>query len=384
MNLPILHAGGIGDIATANFALAEGHVDLVGMTRAQIADPYLVAKLERGEEDRIRPCVGLGYCVDRVNQGKAAVCGQNAAMGREAVLPHVIGEAVVRKRVVVVGGGPGGMEAGAGFSVAGDMTWCCWKRQTDLAGNCNWRQRDVFGGRFGGVADWLIGEVEAMGVDVRLNTYAEAGDVLALRPDVVIVATGGWPALADDLATSSWDVLAGSARVTGDVLLFDELGDHAGAVVADAMAQAGCSVEVVTPDRALMHDLGPTTSAVALRELSCAGVRFTCLSELCAIERDGNKLKVLVRNVLTGEDETRFVDHVVVERGAVAMDDVYHALKAQSANAGQLNHAALIAGELPFDPPANGEFVLARIGDAVTSRNMHASILDALRVCHKL
>ncbi len=67
VDLPIFHAGGIADIATARYAITEGHVDLVGMTRAQIADPYLVAKLARGDEERIRPCVELGYCVDRVN-----------------------------------------------------------------------------------------------------------------------------------------------------------------------------------------------------------------------------------------------------------------------------------------------------------------------------
>ncbi len=60
---------------------------MVGMVRAHIADPYLVNKVASGQEDRIRPCVGLGYCVDRVNQGKQAVCGQNAATGREYFLP---------------------------------------------------------------------------------------------------------------------------------------------------------------------------------------------------------------------------------------------------------------------------------------------------------
>ncbi|MGB0849425.1 MAG: N-methylproline demethylase, partial [Thiolinea sp.] len=89
VDVPIFHAGAVADITTARHAVAEGHVDLIGMTRAQIADPYLVQKLINGEEERIRPCVGLGYCVDRVNQGKAMVCGHNAATGREATQPHI-------------------------------------------------------------------------------------------------------------------------------------------------------------------------------------------------------------------------------------------------------------------------------------------------------
>lgn len=109
--VPVFHAGGIADLATARHAIADGLVDLVGMTRAHMADPHLVAKLQRGDEARIRPCVGLGYCVDRVNQGKAAVCGHNAATGREQVLPHVIPKAAKRRKVVVIGGGPGGLSA---------------------------------------------------------------------------------------------------------------------------------------------------------------------------------------------------------------------------------------------------------------------------------
>jgi len=88
VSVPVLHAGGIADVSTAAHAVSTGLVDLVGMTRAHIADPHLVNKLQRGEETRIRACVGLGYCVDRVNQGKPSVCGQNAATGREAQFPH--------------------------------------------------------------------------------------------------------------------------------------------------------------------------------------------------------------------------------------------------------------------------------------------------------
>ena len=385
VNLPILHAGGIADIATARHALAGGHVDLVGMTRAQMADPYLVAKIARGEEERIRPCVGLGYCVDRVNQGKPAVCGQNAATGREQILPHIIAPGDARKKVVVVGGGPGGLEAARVSALRGHDV-VLFEASNRLGGQLTLAAKGNVRRQIWGVADWLISEVNTLGIDLRMNTYAEDSDVLAETPDLVVIATGGWPEQfgisGGDLAVSSWDVLSGEALLSGEILLFDEAGDHPAAVTADVLVNTGCNVELVTPDRALLNDLGPTTSAVALRNLAANDVTFTCLQELHGLTREGNLVRVSLRHVLTGEITERLVDNVVVEHGLTPMDELYHDLKQHSKNLGQVNHKALISGTFPFtDIFPSGQFQLARIGDAVASRNVHAAILDALRIC---
>lgn len=388
VDIPIIHAGGIADIATARHAIVEGHVDLIGMTRAQIADPYLVDKLARGEEDQIRPCVGLGYCVDRVNQGKQAVCGHNAATGREATLAHVLEKANTKKKVIVVGGGPGGLEASRVCAERGHDV-VLFEASGRLGGQLNLASKGVTRKQIWGVADWLIQEVNRLGVDVRLNTFVDADDLEHDNPDIVIIATGGWPELPDipgqDLLTSSWEVLAGEIRVSGEVLLFDENGDQPAGVCADVMAKSGCVVKLITPDRTVAQELGPTNSAVVLGDLAKRGVTFECFLDLVSVLNEGNRKKVTLQHVLTGHQTEIVVDYVVVENGTMPMDQLYHDLKGQSRNLGQLDHQALIDGDDPFveiEPDAG--FSLARIGDAVSSRNIHAAIYDAMRVCKNI
>ncbi len=385
VDIPVFHAGGISDIATARHAIAEGMVDLVGMTRAHIADPYLVTKLKNNKEHRIRPCVGLGYCVDRVNQGKDALCGHNAATGREATMPHVITRANSKKKVVVIGGGPGGLEAARVSAERGHHT-VLFEASDRLGGQLNLASRGTTRKQISGITDWLVQEIEQSGVDIRLNSYVEADDVRLEEPDVIIVATGGWPDVpaipGADLTLSSYEVLSGEVRVSGEVLLYDDVGDQAALVCADVLAAQDCQVKVVTPDRAIALQLGPTSSSVVLRDLALQGVSFDCFLELVSVEVDGNRKNALLRHVLTDVEQNHTVDHVVVENGVKSLDAVYLELKLTSINNGQLNHQALINGTSPFEVHnAEGRYYLCRIGDAVASRNIHAALYDALRVC---
>jgi len=388
VSVPIFHAGAISDIATARHAVAEGHVDLIGMTRAQIADPYLVQKLENGMEERIRPCVGLGYCVDRVNQGKAMVCGHNAATGREATQPHVVSKANEARKVVVIGGGPAGLEA-ARVSAERGHNVVLFEASERLGGQINLASKSCTRRQIAGISDWLINEVIQLGVCIHYNHYAEAADVLIEQADVVLIATGGWSTRLEirgaELTHTCWDVLSGEVRPRGEVLVYDEVGDHAAGVCSEVLARSGCQVKLISPDRAVAQDLGPTNASVLLRELTTLDIGFECFLEPLAVVKDGSQLRVTLRHVLTGKNSDRVVDSVIVENGSTPIDELYHELKPHSQNLGQLDQQALIQGESPFVTLNScGKFMLARIGDAVASRNIHTAIYDALRVCQHI
>ena len=205
----------------------------------------------------------------------------------------------------------------------------------------------------------------------------------------MIVATGGWAAEANfqgaEHAISSWDVLNGSVRLTGSVLILDEIGDHSACVCADYLSGLGCHVTLATPDRSIAYNLGPTNSSVVLRDLTQQHVSFRPFSEIQKIEAEGSTKHVYLRHVLTGDIEHTVFDHVIIEQGTEAQCDLYTALKPLSSNNGQLDQTALLKGLFPFIPNNHkGGFYLARIGDAVAGRNIHAALFDALRVCKDL
>ena len=107
--MPTFHAAKIPDVATAHHAIEAGLLDMVGMTRAHMADPHVVQKIMSGREDDIRPCVGATYCLDRIYQAGDALCIHNAATGRELTMPHTIESADKKRKIVVIGAGPAGL-----------------------------------------------------------------------------------------------------------------------------------------------------------------------------------------------------------------------------------------------------------------------------------
>ena len=215
LDVPVMHAARIGDVSTARHAIRDGLLDLVGMTRPQLADPHLVAKVARGEEDRIRPCVGASYCLDAIYESGDAKCIHNPATGREQSLPHVVAPTVGRrKRAVVVGAGPAGLEAARVLGERGHdvvlMEAADRPGGQVLLAASGARRRDLIG-----IVDWRVAEAKYSGVDFRYGVFAEEATVLAEQPDVVVVATGGMPdrsflSIGQNLVLDTWDVMGGT------------------------------------------------------------------------------------------------------------------------------------------------------------------------------
>jgi len=380
---PVFHAARIADVATARHAIAAGKLDMVGMTRAHIADPHIAAKVARGEEARIRPCVGASYCIDRIYEGGEALCIHNAATGREGVLPHVIARAPVARRVLVVGAGPAGLEAARVAAERGhDVT--VWEAAARPGGQVALltalpRRREMVG-----IVDWRLAELARRGVEVRCNRLVEAEDVLAEAPEAVIVATGGLPQLpgmaGEALAVSSWDILSGAVKPAGRVLVHDDNGAHSALTAAEMAVRAGAEVEYVTPERMLAPEVGGLTLVPFLRALLEGGARLTPATRVSAIAREGNRLAVtLGSDWAEGAVGSRVVDMVVADHATRPNDALYHALKPASRNLGEVDHAALLAGADPFPARRPEGFALCRIGDAVAARNIHAAVLEGMR-----
>jgi mycofactocin system FadH/OYE family oxidoreductase 2 len=360
--IPIFHATRIVDPVHADQILADGSIDVVGMTRALIADPDMPRKAREGRLDEIRQCVGANEgCIDRIYQGKPVTCIQNPGAGREAELGGDLVPAATRKRVVVVGGGVGGLETARVAALRGHRV-TLFEKGRELGGQVLVAARTPARADYAGIVRFLVRQVERQGVDCRLSVEADVDAVLAETPDVVVVATGSHahvpalPGLDGKHVVTDRDVLLGRAEVGDRVVVVDDVHTQQGLSTADYLLEQGRRVEVVSRLFYAGQDVGITSIVPLYTRLFSKGVVFTPHSDLVAVEGS----TVVVANVYTGEERRiEGVDTIVLSMGARSTDGLYRALR----------------GRVP---------ALHAVGDCVAPRGVHHAILEGTRVARLL
>jgi 2,4-dienoyl-CoA reductase-like NADH-dependent reductase (Old Yellow Enzyme family) len=305
VSAPVLSAGRILDVEQAEDALAKGDCDLVAMTRATLADPDLPNLARKGEVERIRPCIAINdACIGRSYKRMAVRCAVNPVAGHEALDRPPVAEK--RQRVVVVGGGPAGMEAARVAASRGHEV-ILLEQSDRLGGQIAVARRAPHRPHLGRHVDWLARELHHGKVDVQLRRPADPEVVAGLEPDVVIVATGaesrlphgqersGTAHLTDvELLTGQRPIAAGSG-----VVVYDREGGIRGGSAAIAAAEQGARVLLVTPLQSACQDLDPTQLPFIRRTLKQLDVDVMPDSELVAADEG----RLVVRDVWTRQEQ---------------------------------------------------------------------------------
>ena len=384
---PIFHASKINDVATARHAIASGKLDMVGMTRAHIADPHIVKKIIENKEETIRPCVGATYCLDRIYEGKGVLCVHNPATGREQYMPHSIEtKSKNSKKIVIVGAGPSGLEAARVCSER-DHEVIVFEASDKPGGQINLITRSPNRKDMIGIIDWRLQSCEKNNVKINYNSFASKTDVLSEKPDIVIIATGGIPnnqilEEGSDLVFSSWDIISGNINIENEVILYDDNGYFSGLQAAQIISEKASSLEIISPERFFSPEIGGMNFVPYGKHFFEKNVKISINKRINKVYKKGNRLGVVVSSDYSDKTFEKETSQVIVEHGTLPLEELYFELKANSKNLGEVDYKSLIRGmNKEINKNDKGDYFLYRVGDAVSSRNIHAAIYDSLRIC---
>jgi 2,4-dienoyl-CoA reductase-like NADH-dependent reductase (Old Yellow Enzyme family) len=287
---PTIVVGRIMTLDHADHLVSSGQADMVSMVRALIADPELVAKARRGEEHKIRPCIGSNMgCVGQLMTTGRLSCVVNASAAREsAVSPDPTDVVAAPRRILVVGGGPAGLEFARTAALRGHRVQLHEAMEV-LGGQVAMAARAPHRADLRAITDWLAAELEALEVDVHLGSMVDANLVRHIDPDAVVVATGTMPRSdgfqvsvpAEPIAgfdlphvASSWQLFGfgDPVRVAGPAVVYDDTGSFEALSAADALLQAGVPVTMISRFEGMGGSLPyPPVTAGAIRERLMSG-----------------------------------------------------------------------------------------------------------------
>jgi mycofactocin system FadH/OYE family oxidoreductase 2 len=357
VDLPVVGVGRFKDPLQAERALADGHCDLVGVVRGQIADADFVAKARAGSTDETRLCLSCNQeCVGRMGLNRWLGCIENPRTGRESEGIGLARITAKPKSVMVVGAGPAGLQAAIAARRNGHRV-TVFEQQPDAGGQVRIAASLPNRAEFGDMIRNQLTECRRLGVEFEFGVGVWPGLVEERRPDHVIVATGAeptrpwWvPGDASNVADVR-DVLTGAAEPFGDVVIVDEIGFHHATSVAEVLADRGCRVEIVTPGMVVGQDLGITLDMENwwIRAGEKGIVQTT---DLVPMGMDGRTLNLLHHP--TGVNVSRQPDWVVLAVHPNPVEWLYHDLKAAGVS-------------------------VERVGDCVAPRRAHSAVIEGER-----
>jgi len=360
--------GRIVDPGLAEKVLSEGSADMVGMTRALIADPELPNKLRDGRLDEIRSCIGDNQmCIGNVERGQMMRCTVNPTVGREGELARLWERAPKKKRVLVIGGGLAGMEVARTCAMRGHEVFL-FEKENQLGGQMNLAAALPKRGDLISISRWYEKEIKRLGVEVRLNSEIQENEELVnfvlseTLAECIVLSTGSLPIRngaqsfdyqeikGHEYAVTGDDVLGGRAKFGKNVVILDESAFIQGLGLAEKLARAGSTVELVTRDTAPGNELHWSLQLPYVYENAMrAGVRFTPNSFV----REITKTQVVLYNIFTGEETIRSpVDTAVLETGRIPNDLLWTLISSkvrESYIVGDCNIAGRQIGEVISD-----------------------------------
>jgi len=357
VSLPVFIAGRINQPQEAERVIASGQADMVGLVRAHICDPQFTLKAKQGRPDDIRACIACNQaCIGHGLKGHSISCIQHPETGRELQYYNKT-KAEKRQRVVVIGGGPGGMKAAAVAAERGHDV-ILLEKESRLGGQALLAQLLPDRSEFGGIVTNLTREMEIHGVDVRLKVSADADGVAALKPDVVILATGALPQFPkldgidpEAYVVDSWAAIRGKANVGKSVVVWDWRSDWVGLGLAQMLAMKGCHVRLAV-------------NGIVAGERLPSMVRDYAVGELHKL---GVEIVPYVR--LYGADANTVYFQHATSKQPVIMEDVDTLVS---------NHAPRRNADLEDALVARG-MIPVLIGDCLNPRTAEEAVLEGMR-----